>query len=153
MANFMTIGAEDFYEFSAAWTDEVGTEGPNAGHYYATPPFGNPPYEGAAEYQDLEISLPSVDGIGIKRLGFRGRPIYARLVFVGPTKAVVEDDKNAMFANFTALGSFPIHVPGGLAARPSCRIVHGSAGTGEWQYIGGQMCLFIDVAFKQIRLT
>jgi len=152
MANSMSIGSEYFSELSAAWTGEVGTEGPNAGHYYATPPFGNPPYEGAAEYQDLEISLPSVDGIAIKRLGFRGRPIYTRLVFVGSTKSAVEADKNAMFANFTALGSFAITLPGGTA-RPSCRIVHGSAGTGEWQYMGGQYCLFIDVAFKQIRLT
>jgi hypothetical protein len=153
MAGELKIAEEYFFELSYAFgADETGIDGPVKGHYYATPPFGNPPFEGAAEYQDLEITLPGVDGIGVKRLGFRGRPIYARLAFIGDTKAEVETDKNAMFAKFVALASYSIQLPGGTT-RPSCRIVHGSAGRGEWQYMGGKFCLFVDVQFKQCRLT
>lgn len=149
----MVINGEYFYELAEAFgPDSQGIDGPTAGYYYATPPFGNPPYEGAAEYQDLEITLPGVDGIGIKRLGFRGRPIYARLAFVGLTKAQVEQNKNTMFDLWTQLASFSITLPGGTQ-RPSCRIVHGSASRGEWEYIGGRFVLFVDVAFRQYRLT
>jgi len=149
----ITIGSYEYYELARAFgADMEGIDGPVSGTYYATGTFGNPPYEGPAQYQDLEITLPGVDGIGIKRLGFRGRPIFVRMAFIGPTKAQAETEKNNFFSNITALASFSITLPGGTA-RPSCRIVHGSAENGEWQYIGGQMMLLVDVQFKQMRLV
>jgi hypothetical protein len=153
MANVINIASYDYSELAAAWgADLTGIDGPVAGTYYATGEFGNPPYEGPAQYQDMEITLPGVDGIGIKRMGFRGRPIFVRMAFIGLTKAACEGAKNNFFASITPLASFSITLPGGTA-RPSCRIVHGSAETGQWQYMGGMMVLLVDVQFKQMRLT
>ena len=155
MANSMSIAGEYLFEFANAWTNlgpAMGTDGPLKGKYYATGEYGNAPFEGAPEYQDLEITLPGVDGIGIKRLGFRGRPIYVRVVFVGADKTEAETEKNTFFNLITPLASFSITLPGGTA-RPSCRIVHGSAGQGQWQYMGGMYCLLVDMQFRQMRLT
>lgn len=155
MANILSVAGYDYGELASAWADmgpNQGIEGPASGSYFATGEWGNPPQEGAPEYQDLEITLPGVDGVGIKRLGFRGRPIYARMAFVGDTKAGCETAKNDFFSNITALASFSITVPDGTA-RPSCRIVHGSASQGQWAYMGGKFVLLVDVAFRQMRLV
>lgn len=153
MPNSMLIANETVWEFAYSFgATGTGIDGPTQGRYYATGEQGNPPYEGAPEYQDLEITLPGVDGIGIKRLGFRGRPIYVRMIFVGSTKTEAEFNKNYFFGLITPLASFSITLPGGTA-RPSCRIVHGSAGTGQWVDMGGKQCLLVDIQFKQMRLT
>jgi hypothetical protein len=147
------IASYTYQELAAAWgADMTGIDGPIDGTFYATGEFGNPPYEGPAQYQDMEITLPGVDGIGIKRMGFRGRPIFVRMVFVGATKSACEGNKDTFFSNITGLSSFSIKLPGGTT-RPSCRIVHGSAENGQWQYAGGMMMLLVDVQFKQMRLT
>lgn len=153
MPNSIVIAGNTYYELAYAWgADLEGIDGPTIGTYYATGEFGNPPYEGPAQYQDMEITLPGVDGIGIKRMGFRGRPIFVRMVFVGEYKAETELAKNGFFSLITPLASFSITLPGG-AARPSCRIVHGSAENGQWTYMGGKICLLVDVQFKQMRLV
>jgi len=153
-AGELKIAGYTFYEFAVAWgVDMTGIDGPvQSPGYYATGEFGNPPYEGPPQYQDMEITLPGVDGIGIKRMGFRGRTIFARMIFVGATKAFVEGVKNTFFGDITPLASFSITLPGGVT-RPSCRIVHGSAETGQWMYAGGMMMLLVDVQFKQMRLV
>jgi len=155
MANILTIAGYTYDELASAFSDvgvNQGIVGPADGVYFATGEWGNPPQEGAPEYQDLEITLPGVDGVGIKRLGFRGRPIYARMAFIGATKADCETAKNAFFSAITPLASFSITVPEGTA-RPSCRIVHGSASQGQWAYMGGKFVLLVDVAFRQFRLV
>lgn len=155
MANILTIAGYTYGELASAFSGvgiNQGTTGPVDGVYFATGEWGNPPQEGAPEYQDLEITLPGVDGVGIKRLGFRGRPIYARLAFVGGNKATCEGYKGAFFDAITQLASFSITVPEGTA-RPSCRIVHGSASQGQWAYMGGKFVLLVDVAFRQLRLV
>lgn len=153
MPNKITIAGNDYYELAYAWgNDLTGIDGPVAGTYYATGEFGNPPYEGPAQYQDMEISLPGVDGIGIKRMGFRGRPIFVRMAFIGPYKGDVELAKNGFFSLITPLASFSVTLPSGTA-RPSCRIVHGSGENGQWVYAGGMMILLVDIQIKQMRLV
>jgi len=152
-ANKITIASYDYEELAAAWGATLSGNGaPTAGTFYATGDFGNPPYEGPPQYQDLEITLPGVDGVGIKRLGFRGRPIFVRMAFIGLTKSDCETAKNDFYANITPLASFGVTLPGGTA-RPSCRIVHGSAENGQWVYWGGMMVLLVDIQLKQMRLV
>jgi len=153
MPNEIVISTNTITELANAYgADRTGIDGPGAGIYYCTGEFGNPPSEGAPEYQDMEISLPAVDGLGIKRMGFRGRPIFCRLAFVGTTKSQCETLKSNFFDTITTLASFTITLPGGTA-RPSCRIVHGSATTGQWTYANGVFMLLVDMSFRQIRLT
>lgn len=153
MANQLEINGEYYDELARAFGDDfTGIDGPSDGKYYCTGEHGNPPVEGAPEYQDMEITLPGVDGIGIKRLGFRGRPIYFRMAFIGETKTIAERNKNEFFEELTALASFTVTVPGGTL-RPSCRIVHGSAQSGQWAYWAGKMVLLVDVTLRQMRLT
>lgn len=153
MPNEFKVAGYTYGELASAFGPGMtGIEGPFIGTYYTTGEFGNPPSEGSPEYQDMEITLPGVDGVGIKRLGFRGRPIFARMAFVGSTKTEAETEKQLFFDKITVLTSFDMQVPGGIL-RPSCRIVHGSATQGQWTYAGGMYILLVDVAFRQIRLT
>jgi len=152
MSEPLVISGNDYYELSTAFTGGTGIDGPQPGTYFATGEWGNPPHEGAPEYQDMEITLPGVDGIGIKRMGFRGRPIYCRMAFIGDDKSGVEAQKEDFFVGVTALVSFDVQVPGGTS-RPSCRIVHGTANQGQWTYFAGRFVLLVDVQFRQFRLT
>jgi hypothetical protein len=53
------IASYTYQELAAAWgADMTGIDGPIDGTFYATGEFGNPPYEGPAQYQDMEITLP-----------------------------------------------------------------------------------------------
>ena len=151
--NKILIGPYEYSELAASFgPDMTGVDGPIGGVYYATGQFGNPPYEGAPEYQDMEITLPGVDGIGIKRMGFRGRPIFVRMAFVASNKTDCESFKNNFFDSITPLASFKIKLPGGVE-RPSCRIVHGSSARGEWSYAASMYILLVDVSFRQMRLS
>jgi len=155
MANILEVAGQVYGELASAWDDmgiNTGVLGPVVGTYFATGEHGTPPYEGAPEYQDMEITLPGVDGIAIKRMGFRGRPIFCRMAFVGEDKDEAEVNKNFFFTLITPLASFDVKVPGGTT-RPSCRIVHGSASSGQWTYMGGKFVLLVDVQFKQMRLV
>lgn len=152
----LLIAGTEYPDFAQAWG--VGTpapggiEGPVAGTYYAIGDLGSPPHEGPPLYAELEVVFPGVDGVGTKRMGFRGRMITCRLIFVDEDKTGCETRKNALFAAITPLASFSVRVPGGTT-RPSCRIVSGAGNSGSWLQMGGMMCLVVDLELKQMRLT
>ena len=148
----MTIAGQSITDFAQAWGVGGGINGPVPGVYYALGDLGSPPTEGPPMYSELEVVFPGLDSIGIKRMGFRGRMINCRLLFVAADKAGVETAKNAFFALITPLASFSITVPGGTA-RPSCRLVSGAGNSGTWLQMGGRLVLAVDMEFKQMRLT
>jgi hypothetical protein len=125
---------------------------PDEGSYYAHDPVAAAPHEGPPMYQELEFSFPGVPGIGIKRMGFRGRQISCTAIFVGLTKASCENAKNMAFATWTPLASFPVTIPGGTQ-RPACRLVPGSGSGQGWLYMGGKMLLLVPLEFRQLRLS
>jgi len=150
----MLIAGESVHDFAQAWgvgdPAPGGLTGPTAGNYYAIGDLGSPPFEGPSMYSELEIVFPGLSGVGIKRMGWRGRLITCRLLFVDTTKALVETRKNALFALITPLASFSITVPGGTA-RPSCRLIAGGGNSGTWMQMGGRFVLAVDLEFKQMR--
>ena len=155
MAN-MTIAGQDVPDFAQAWglgnPAPGGVNGPQNGIYYALGDFGSPPHEGPPMYSELEIVFPGLDGIGIKRMGFRGRLISCRVLIVGSIKDEVEILKDAFFDLITPLASFSVKIPGGNV-RPSCRLVSGGGNSGTWLQMGGKLVLAVDLEFKQMRLT
>jgi len=116
-------------------TQSLGAATPLEGVYYALPPYGDAPCEDAPEYEDVQMSFPGVDGVGIKRLGFRGRNIRVTLVILGMTKANCEARKDTLFASLTPLARFSITLPGGTA-RPGCRLLPGGASSESWSSVG-----------------
>jgi hypothetical protein len=125
---------------------------PASGTYYGHGPnFGPAPHEGPPMYQDTEVSFPGVDGVGIKRFGFRGRLIEARLCFVGESKLIVWGQKSILDNAVTPLASFAVQTPSG-PSRPACRLVVGSGTSGQWEYLGGTMVLVVEYQFRQARL-
>lgn len=129
-------------------------DGPNVdmlpGVYYALPPFGMPPQEHAPIYQELQVTYPGVDGIGVKRMGFRGRPITCDMVVLAASKSDCETYKNALFAALTPLASFSVQVPEGTL-RTNCRLLGGTA-TG-WSTWGGLIALTVRLELMQFRLN
>lgn len=148
----MIIAGESIKDFAQAWGLNGGIDGPQPGNYYAIGDLGSPPHEGPPMYSELEIVFPGMDGIGIKRMGFRGRMITCRILFVDSTKDLVETRKNAFFTLITPLASFSVQVPGGTS-RPSCRLVAGGGTLGTWMQMGGRFVLAVDLELKQMRLT
>lgn len=118
------------------------------GPYYALPPFGNAPMEGPPKYEEMQVTYPGVDGIGVKRFGFRGRDIFVDMCFKDTTKDGCETLKNAFFALVTPLASFSITLPGGTA-RAKCRMISGTP-TG-WHTFGDHQVLTVSFQFLQFR--
>jgi len=150
MANELDIYGFFIPPFHEAWPGGTGEGTLTAGTYYAHDSVGPQPHEAPPMYQDLEITFPGVDGIAIKRFGFRGRLIHCRIMFVGATKGDAESRKNSFNAQVTRLASFAIKVPGGTN-RPYCRLLPGSGQSGTWEQVGGFLVLSVDYVFKQVR--
>ena len=97
---------------------------PLAGVYYSLDPFGEAPRASAPEYEELSVTFPGVDGVGIKRFGFRGRDIFITLCLIGADKAAVENQWLVINASITQLNRFTIVLPGGTTFQ-GCKLVKG----------------------------
>jgi len=151
----------DTYTFSIAGTayksfaeafHEAGKLGQEitTGTYYAHGDVAPAPVESAPLYHELEVSFPGVDGVGIKRMGFRGRHIKGTLCVAQASKTDAETVKNTLFAAITPLASFSVTIPGGTA-RSNCRLVPGSGQPRGWLLLAGMYVLLVDVEFRQMR--
>lgn len=120
-----------------------------AGTYYQIEPMGTGPVEGAANYEESHVTYPGVNGMGIKRFGFRGRIITVEMCFLGLTKTACETAKNAFNTSITGLASFAIQVPGGTA-RSFCRLQSCQPiGWRQWGVDKLMLCVKYD--FLQVR--
>jgi hypothetical protein len=89
--------------------------------------YGPPPAFGPASFEDEPITYPGVDGVAFVRKGFRGRPIYATLIWAGSLYSVSSSMQGDM-DNLTQLNRYQVTLPGGLALT-NCRFVNGGQPT------------------------
>lgn len=142
----ITINGAAYNDLTQAFA--VGTDFPAAGIYYVLPPYGEPPNETARKYEELVISFPGVDGLGIKRLGFRGRLLRVQLLIAGASKAAAETNHNTVCANVEGLARYDITLPGGTV-RHGYRLVPGAL-TQQWlPSIGGAFICLDTLNFLQ----
>ena len=140
----LVINSSNFAPFSEAFN--AGTAVP--GVYYAVPPFGAPPREGAPEYEEIAVKFPGVPGVAFKRLApFGPRPIKVELVFFGP-KSLVETNRAALQDSFSQLARYTISLPDG-PTRNGCRMVQGSGLATSQQAIAGYVALIVAFEFRQ----
>ncbi len=96
---------------------------------------GQPPMEGADEYEELPVTFLGVSGVGLIWGDFRGRDISVDLVFVNTSKANVETARNGLITGMQS-GSAPparfsVTVPGG-SARAGCKLMRGGVQPISW---------------------
>ncbi len=119
----------------------AGADTPTAGTYYVLPPYGDPPSETARKYDDLVFSFPAVDGMGIKRLGFRGRLLRVQLLIADTTKAETEGRHNTLCGTLDGLLRYTVILPGGTT-RPGYRLIPGAVSQQWLPSIGSKfICL------------
>lgn len=121
------------------------------GTYYALPPIGRAPREADPEYDERDVAFAGVDGVGTKRLGFRGRDIDADLVFLAADAASARAARDGLLAALRA-GRFGATVPGGTA-RPSCRLRRGGFRDVRSFTLGGRYCLLCAAGARQLALS
>ena len=117
--------------------------------YYLIAPMGNDPVETAPIYEEQHVSYPGVDGMGIKRFGFRGRVISVEMAFLSTSKTNCETQKNDFHTAITALPSFGVCLPGGTT-RAKCRL-QSSSPIGWRQWGVEQLMLVVKYDFLQVR--
>lgn len=118
------------------------------GIYYAQDTLGPPPKEGAPEYDFIPVQYPGADSVGFKNLGFRGRSISAKLVFISADEAAFETLKNAFLDSISEpLTRFSAKVPGGTL-RSDCKLpAKGGFVVDRWDSVGGKHVVLADIGF------
>ena len=142
--SILVINGRSFSPFSEAFNNGQALPGV----YYAVPPFGSPPREGAPEYEEIAVKFPGVPGVAFKRLApFGPRPIKVELIFFG-SKASNESDRAGLQDSFSQLQRYTISLPDG-PTRNGCRMVQGSGLATSQQAIAGYVALIVAFEFRQ----
>lgn len=144
----ITINGNSYDDLTAAFN--AGQQ-PTSGTYYVLAPFGEPPLAGPPEYEEVEVSFPGVDGVATKRLGFRGRNIWAMLIVIGASKAAVQSSVNTMQSSFAQQARYTISMPGGTQYQ-GCKLARGAATQTSWSTIGDKVCCIVACQFRQLSL-
>jgi hypothetical protein len=140
----LVVNGTSFPPFNAAFN--AGTAVP--GVYYAVPPFGSPPREGAPEYEEIAVKFPGVPGVAFKRLApFGLRTIKVELVFFGP-KSLVETNRATLQDSFSQLARYTISLPDG-PTRNGCRMTPGSGLATSQMVIAGYLSVIAAFEFRQ----
>lgn len=152
MATTTSIAGTGYSSFEAAFGGNVST--PAAGVYTALPPYGSPPRESSAEYEELPIIFFGVSGVGTKggNSDFRGRNFIIDMIIAGATKAAIETSRNALLATMAPNARFSVTVPGGTA-RPGCKLVRGSGEVKDWINLGGNIICTLTLNIRQMSLS
>ena len=116
------------------------------GHYYDTGRHGPPPFATDRQYEDKRITYPGIDGVVIVRHGFRGRLIFATLVFVGSVTACNTDAKNTFDTLRTNI-RYTVSIPDGITF-DGCKLY--SVGNGSWENIWDGCFLYYPVVFEEL---
>jgi hypothetical protein len=149
MSTALKINGATYYPI----TDACATNGPDAGVYYALPPYGHPPRIGPEENDWETIEFPAIDGCWTKDRGFRRRGIQIQLVIVGTSKADAEGRYLACQGNFIQRARYTIQFPGGNSFQ-GCKLVTGQAdliSEDAWQ--GGYCIVVMSCLFVQLSRT
>lgn len=119
------------------------------GIYHDTGRYGPAPVASRPIYQDDPLSWPGVDGVVIVRHGFRGRLIFATLVFAGPLSFAHSEAKDTL-ETLASNTRYTISMPEG-ASYDGCKLQE--AGQGSFINMSGGVLLFIPAIFNQFSLT
>jgi hypothetical protein len=119
------------------------------GRYHAHGVPGMAPSAGAPIYRDVEVEFPGVDGIGVIRFGFRGRPLYMALCWVG-TESYCQTTQKSDMDTLTQLARYSVTLPNG-ATFPGCRLF--SDGPPSWFNLSGAVCCWQQIVVRQMSLS
>jgi hypothetical protein len=142
--SYVTVNGTTYSGFALAFNG--GVSSPADGIYYALPPYGQPPVEGAVIKDEKQIKFVGVAGVGIKEMGAKTRPITMELIIVGSSKSAVESSKATLLTAVSGTTRFSVTVPGGTA-RLGCRLVPGSGNPIDSWTIGNKICLRVSLSF------
>jgi hypothetical protein len=142
----ISINSTSFSDFVSAFA--VGSGEPSNGTYYAVPPWAERPRAGFKTYQELPISFPGVDGVALKRMGFRGLVLACTLIAVGGNESAVGTRIDAVRTLTAGLARYSIVMPEGTTFE-GCKLVSGSGQVSGWATMGSKTCAMIDLAFMQ----
>lgn len=146
----MIINGITVKSLDQCWTAVGGR--PLAGTYYALEPYGEAPRASAPEYEELAVTFPGVDGVGIKRFGFRGRDVFATLCIIGADKAAVETAWTALSTSVTQLARYSITMPGGTVYQ-GCKLVKGGGRVTRFINFNTFIMGVVDLDFRQLSVT
>lgn len=149
MGNFVVNG-NTIKPLDQCWTQGGGK--PLAGLYYALDPYGEAPRAGAPEYEELPVTFPGVDGVGLKRFGFRGRDINATICVIGATKAACETTWAAFGTSITQLARYTITMPGGTVLQ-GCKLTRGGGRLVRWVNFNTWIMGIADCDWRQLSTT
>lgn len=130
----------------------AGATSPTAGVYTALAPYGDPPQEGSAEYEEIPVSYLGVDGVGTKQGGFRGRNLTIDMVIIGATKSACMSSHATLLATMPTTSRFSVTVPGGTA-RPGCKLLRGSGKITKWETLDNKIVALLTLEIRQMSLT
>ena len=149
MATSTSINGTSYSSFEAAFVAGALT----AGTYTALAPYGSPPREGSAEYEEMLITFLGISGVGRKFGEFRGRNITIDIVIVGASKSACETSRNTLLGTMLPPTSrFSVTVPNGTA-RAGCTLVRGSGQVREWQTLDGKILALLTLDIRQLSET
>ncbi|HEY3322070.1 MAG TPA: hypothetical protein VGP72_16505 [Planctomycetota bacterium] len=119
----------------------------NPGTYYDnTGLFGIIPIDGSPQFEDMPVVFPATGGVRTVRMGFRGRPVYATLIFVG-APGVAEASLHSVLATLKAMNRYTVTLPGGTSI-PNCKLT--GEGQPHWQNCNGGGFWILAVQFTQL---
>lgn len=145
----ITINGTTFNDFPQAFAGNLTA--PAAGNYYATPPYGKPPVEGAFQYQEQRITFPGVlNAMGTKRIAFGPRLIHAELIIVGTSKNSAQSSAGSIIDAFNQVTRYTIGLPG--VSRPGCKLL--TAQEVDWAFsFAERYCVVLACDFIQCQVS
>lgn len=142
----ISINSTSYNDFVSAFA--AGSGEPSDGTYYAVPPWAERPRAGFKTYQELPISFPGVDGVALKRMGFRGLVLTCTLIAIGSNESAVGTRIAAVRTLTSGLARYTVTMPEGTSFQ-GCKLVSGSGQVSAWTTMGTKTCAMIDLAFMQ----
>lgn len=94
----------------------------------------------------MEITYPGVNGVALKRLGFRALKVNVELIIVGATKAAVGTSKDTLLTSLSQLARYTITMPEGTSL-PGCKYESGMMG--PWMSFNGRFACLVPLTFRQ----
>lgn len=119
------------------------------GQYHDTGAYGQAPAAGAPFYKDVPIDFVDIDGVANVRHGFRGRMIFATLVWAGTLAychSQSKDDLEAMSAN----ARYTIALPDGETFE-GCKMI--PPNPGKFENLSNGVVLVMPCLFIQLSET
>jgi hypothetical protein len=119
------------------------------GRYHDVGQWGPAPFATKPIYDDRAKTFPAIDGITDVRHGFRGRGIFATLIFAGALDAVDASCKSTL-DSLSQNARYTIQLPGG-SSFDGCKL----ADVGQESYVNcsGGVLLIVPAIFIQKSLT